>query len=477
MPAYISHVNGGCFLFRKFGQNYNVHYDRIFREPVTFASDSFCISKLISCAKSLNLFECRFTETPKRGCYCVLKNQNNVLYELIVNRSGNVSIVFNANSYSPVNYTDILELEYTVNETRQAVIDLTGHDIFVSPIALSRVSSLMFIDCMEQNGEYIHANKAMAQQLRESHYIRGGKCLYNEKFLLQKLHDVNVYDRKSAYPAEMARKEWVVEEVGCEVFERSIPHCAPHTLDILTFSRLQGVCEVGFPLWNDLKTGDLTCEIDETNISMTRGEFDLLNDLFTLSYDVQDTLRYNTVALSSPRMYADFLFEEKEKCVGARKYVIKCAVNMISGLLCDRRNPISITNGGDVYARGRIELIKRILSVGFDKFVYSDTDSIHTFGNIESGDGLGDWANKGTFDAFYYGAKTYALQDASTFDLKIAGAPKESTKSITCIEDFAKNPTLKYYLNFYNEQTGEIEKKLAVRKVSNQAVLKGYVPF
>lgn len=477
MSAYLTHINGGCFLFRKYGKNYNVHYDRVFREPVVFASDSFCISKLIHCAKSLNLFECRFSDKPKRGCYCVLKNQNNVLYQLNINRSGNVCVVFNANAYSPTNYSDINELEYTVDETRQAVFDLTGHDIYQSPIALSRVSALMFSDFLAQNGEYIHSNKAIAKQLRESNYVRGGKCLYSDKYLFQKLTSVNVYDRKSAYPAEMARKEWVVEEVGCEVFERSIPKRKPHTLDIITFSRLQGVSKYNFPFWNDTKSGELTKEIYEGYISMTREEFEFLADIFDLSYDIQDTLRYETVKINAPKMYSDFLFEEKEKSSGARKYVVKCAVNMISGLLCDRCNPISITNGGDVYARGRIALMENILSSKINKFIYADTDSIHTFGSVSSGDNLGDWSFKGCFDSFYFGAKTYALKNNTSFDIKVAGAPKDSLQNIQSIEDFSKNPTLKYYLNFFNEESGEIEKKLTIRKISNQAVLKGYVPF
>lgn len=69
--------------------------------------------------------------------------------------------------------------------------------------------------------------------------------------------------------------------------------------------------------------------------------------------------------------------------------------------------------GGLITSWARVELYLRFLETGFKNLIYSDTDSIHTFGTCKIGEELGELKLEHDGEGVYCGKKLYALKHNS----------------------------------------------------------------
>lgn len=109
-----------------------------------------------------------------------------------------------------------------------------------------------------------------------------------------------------------------------------------------------------------------------------------------------------------------------------------------------------------ITAYARVDLLKSIVKIGVDNFIYCDTDSMHIFrnrDNIEKLDmdkeRIGAWDHENYFErAYYIRAKRYCgeyIEDGEK-KLKIACAgikTKDIEEQITCFEDFKQGREIK----------------------------------
>ena len=186
-------------------------------------------------------------------------------------------------------------------------------------------------------------------------------------------------------------------------------------------------------------------------------------ELFLKSYDIEmiEYIDYVTMTTSN-QIFAntiDYLYEIKQNADGGRRQMAKILMNAISGNMARKSDYTnyyikSIKDDGVnyvcdeyqgqtasyIYIGAAITSYARkiiIDSIGkyYDRWVYSDTDSLHLLGNIPDdihiSDKLGDFKVEHEFDrAVYYKHKMYGFLENGKYDFKLVGIPKSDTKEL-----------------------------------------------
>jgi hypothetical protein len=103
----------------------------------------------------------------------------------------------------------------------------------------------------------------------------------------------------------------------------------------------------------------------------------------------------------------------------------------------------------------RIELFKHIMAAGPD-YVYSDTDSVHTTGELEERYGLGGLKHEHAGAGVYIGKKVYALKNADGQKVKAKGLGRMHTgvkPSYKLFSLLARDKILSYQFEFMSFPT------------------------
>lgn len=295
---------------------------------------------------------------------------------------------------------------------------------------------------------------------------RGGFCCVNEKYQGQILNNIFVYDYNSLYPSMEIKHGYpcgvpkIYKGENFKEFKDDKLYII-HLLSFFNckinipfyFRKLFGISKSQYSFYNE--------GFEKENIYLTLQEFNFLKKYYNfINLEIIEVLEFDKIK----GVFDDFVkecYEKKKKTKDGERLIYKLMLNSLTGkfasnpLRISKKPTLKYSNSGDEFlgydetplvyvdpiytalsvfitSYGRIELFEAIEKVGFDKWVYSDTDSIHIVGDTDTlniGNELFQWkCELSNGQGYFLRQKCYA-ERASKEDewvYSVAGLPKES---------------------------------------------------
>ena len=291
---------------------------------------------------------------------------------------------------------------------------------------------------------------------------RGGRCQVNPMYQDKILHNVKRFDINSMYPSIM--------------YDMFLPYGEPILIDYKDYNNYKFSIlhiSIGFDLKENsmpslLKKGgvfdDCSYYISTDgveNIYISNIDFELVKRNYDIWYlDIIEIWGFNTVSFLF-KDYVSHFYELKSNSKGAQKSVYKLFLNSLYGKFgsnlmrggkipqLNKDNVLSFTNKEETKGRayylpiaiaitsyGHKILDDAIHLTGYDNFVYCDTDSIHTLGDLPKD--LIDNKKLGKFKlesiekkSKYVRQKTYIYTDSDdSITITCAGLPEEIKEQV-----------------------------------------------
>lgn len=216
--------------------------------------------------------------------------------------------------------------------------------------------------------------------------------------------------------------------------------------------------------WVDRATGEITHKTKKGNLVLcelflTCTDF----SLFLKSYDIEkiEYIDYMTMG-TTKHLFADtidYLYAIKNDSDDGRRAMAKILMNSISGNMARRtdytnyyikmtsqgvryeckkymgQTPSYVYIGSAITSYARQIIINAIIT-NYDRWIYSDTDSLHLTGHdIPDGliisDALGAYKIEHTFErSIYYKLKMYGMFENNKYDFRLAGIPRNDTRDM-----------------------------------------------
>lgn len=283
---------------------------------------------------------------------------------------------------------------------------------------------------------------------------RGGRTQVNPTYAGKIVHNVKRYDINSMYPSIMVN---CYLPYGKPLKEKEAGHYKFELYDInISFKLKDG------HLPTLLKTGSMFASIGDTYYTDSEGiiniqisNIDL--DLMKRHYDI-DYLEYIEIwgFKTSNNLFKEWVmnyYELKSNSQGGLRLLYKLIINNLYGKFGSKpkgrpKKPILGDDGlsfilGEeeemkvyhigvaiaIVSYGHLMIDNAIMEVGYDKFIYCDTDSVHTTGELSSdkvdNKEIGKFKLEGIEDkSKYLRQKCYMYYEKGQYNITCAGMPK-----------------------------------------------------
>lgn len=311
-----------------------------------------------------------------------------------------------------------LKIDYSDYTINPHTIEYVYHDVIIVAKALSEIK-LQGINKLTIASSAYHYYKGMSGRLFNQYFprltdemltdyrkaYRGGRSQVNPLHARKILNAVKRYDINSMYPHIMR---------NCPLpYGLPVPIKERHTYDFELYKvNISFTLKVGH-LPTLLKKGDMTlddtyyiCTEDIEEIYISSLDYDLLEKHYDIQYvEFVEMWGFNC-AVGLFKKYIDYWYEIKCSSKGAKKVLAKLMLNSLYGKFgtkpkCDSKKPMLSEDGLEferieddgfkayylpvaiaITSWAHVLIDDAICATGYDKFVYCDTDSVHTLGEL-----------------------------------------------------------------------------------------------
>ena len=305
---------------------------------------------------------------------------------------------------------------------------------------------------------------------------RGGFCYVNQKYKEQLLDEVYVYDYNSLYPSMEVKhympcgipKRYKGKEFkGYKEDKLYILHLSSFfesKIDIpFYFRKLFGFGKASYALYNE--------SFEKEDLFLTLQEFEFLKKYYNfINLEIVEVFEFDKIK-GVFNGFVNECYEKKKKAKGGERLIYKLMLNSLTGkfasnplriskkpVLKNNKNideflgyedmpfvyvdPIYTALSVFITSYARLELFEAIEKIGFDKWVYSDTDSVHILKDtdvLNIGNELFQWKSELlSGQGYFLRQKCYAerANENEKWIYSVAGLPRDSV--VKSMEEFFK---------------------------------------
>lgn len=295
---------------------------------------------------------------------------------------------------------------------------------------------------------------------------RGGFCCVNQKYQGQILNNVYVYDYNSLYPSMELKHYYpcgipkIIEGKDFKEFKED----KLYIIHLLSFFN----CKINIPFYFRKLFGFGKSQYlfynegyEKEDIYLTLQEFNFLKKYYEfINLEIVEVIEFNKIK-GVFNEFVHMCYEKKKNAKYGERLIYKLMLNSLTGkfasnpLRISKRPVIKYNNNGDEFlgyedtpvdyvepiytalsvfitSYARLELFEIIEKIGVDKWIYSDTDSIHIIGETDKlsiGNELFQWkCELSNGQGYFLRQKCYAerANEENEWVYSVAGLPKES---------------------------------------------------